>query len=71
MLCIPSSLHSPQINTATTPGSFRLPSSRRAAKSKLSELVEKADAGQEVIITWRGRPVVELLRENFERFPLI
>ena len=32
------------------------------AKSKLSELVEKAEAGQEVIITRRGRPVVKLVR---------
>jgi hypothetical protein len=59
------------MNTATTLGSFPLLSSRRAAKSKLAELVEQADAAQEVIITWRGRPVVELLRGNFERFPLI
>ena len=32
------------------------------AKSKLSELVEKAEAGQEVVITRRGRPVVKLVR---------
>jgi prevent-host-death family protein len=32
------------------------------AKSKLSELVEKAEAGEEVIITRRGRPVVRLVR---------
>lgn len=31
------------------------------AKSKLSELVEKAESGQEVIITRRGRPVVKLV----------
>lgn len=62
MLRIPSSLRSPQINMATTLGSFRLPLSRRAANSKLSELVEKTDAEQEVIITWCGRRVVEPLR---------
>jgi len=32
------------------------------AKSRLSELVEKAEAGQEVVITRRGRPVVKLVR---------
>ena len=36
------------------------------AKSKLSELVEKAEAGQEVIITRRGRPVVKLVRAKPE-----
>ena len=39
------------------------------AKSKLSELVEKAEAGQEVIITRRGRPVVKLIRAKPERAP--
>ena len=37
------------------------------AKSKLSELVEKAEAGQEVIITRRGRPVVKLVRAKPEK----
>lgn len=37
------------------------------AKSKLSELVEKAEAGQEVIITRRGRPVVKLVRARPEK----
>lgn len=32
------------------------------AKSRLSELIEKAEAGQEVTITRRGRPVVKLVR---------
>ena len=32
------------------------------AKSRLSELVEKVEAGQEVVITRRGRPVVKLVR---------
>lgn len=36
------------------------------AKSKLSELVEKAEAGQEVVITRRGRPVVKLVRAKPE-----
>jgi prevent-host-death family protein len=31
------------------------------AKSKLSELVERAEAGQEVTITRRGRPVAKLV----------
>ena len=37
------------------------------AKSKLSELVEKAEAGQEVIITRRGRPVVKLVRAKRQK----
>lgn len=37
------------------------------AKSKLSELVEKAEAGQEVIITRRGRPVVKLVRAKQQK----
>jgi prevent-host-death family protein len=37
------------------------------AKSKLSELVEKAEAGQEVIITRRGRPVAKLVRAKPEK----
>ena len=36
------------------------------AKSKLSELVEKAEAGQEVVITRRGRPVAKLVRAKPE-----
>lgn len=32
------------------------------AKSRLSELVEKAEAGEEVTITRRGRPVAKLVR---------
>ncbi len=39
------------------------------AKSKLSELVEKAEAGQEVVITRRGRPVVKLVRAKAEQAP--
>ncbi|HLC09334.1 MAG: hypothetical protein A3F74_10155 [Betaproteobacteria bacterium RIFCSPLOWO2_12_FULL_62_58] len=31
------------------------------AKSKLSKLVERAEAGQEVTITRRGRPVAKLV----------
>ena len=37
------------------------------AKSRLSELVEKAEAGQEVVITRRGRPVVKLVRAKPEK----
>ncbi len=37
------------------------------AKSRLSELVEKAEAGQEVVITRRGRPVVKLVRAKRQR----
>jgi len=37
------------------------------AKSKLSELVEKVEAGQEVIITRRGRPVVKLVRAKRQK----
>lgn len=37
------------------------------AKSKLSELVEKAEAGQEVIITRRGRPVAKLVRAKRQK----
>jgi prevent-host-death family protein len=37
------------------------------AKSRLSELVEKAEAGQEVIITRRGRPVVKLVRTKRQK----
>lgn len=36
------------------------------AKSRLSELVEKAEAGQEVILTRRGRPVAKLVRARAE-----
>lgn len=36
------------------------------AKSRLSELVEKAEAGQDVVITRRGRPVVKLVRAKPE-----
>jgi len=32
------------------------------AKSRLSELVEKAEAGEEITITRHGRPVVKLVR---------
>jgi prevent-host-death family protein len=31
------------------------------AKSKLSRLVEKAEAGEEVILTRRGRPVAKIV----------
>ena len=31
------------------------------AKSKLSELVERAESGQEVVITRRGKPVAKLV----------
>jgi len=37
------------------------------AKSRLSELVEKAEAGQEVVITRRGKPVVKLVRAKPEK----
>lgn len=37
------------------------------AKSRLSELVEKAESGQEVVITRRGRPVVKLVRAKRRR----
>lgn len=37
------------------------------AKSRLSELVEKAESGQEVVITRRGRPVVKLVRARRKR----
>ena len=37
------------------------------AKSRLSELVEKAEAGQEVVITRRGRPVVKLVRAKRQK----
>jgi len=37
------------------------------AKSRLSELVEKAEAGREVIITRRGRSVVKLVRAKQQR----
>jgi prevent-host-death family protein len=37
------------------------------AKSRLSELVEKAESGQEVVITRRGRPVVKLVRAKRQR----
>jgi len=36
------------------------------AKSRLSELVERAEAGYEVVITRRGRPVVKLVRAKPE-----
>jgi len=36
------------------------------AKSRLSELVEQAEAGREVIITRRGRPVAKLVRAKPE-----
>jgi prevent-host-death family protein len=32
------------------------------ARSRLSELVERVEAGEEVILTRRGRPVVRMLR---------
>jgi prevent-host-death family protein len=31
------------------------------AKSKLSQLVEKAEAGEEIILTRRGRPVAKIV----------
>lgn len=31
------------------------------AKSKLSQLVEKAEAGEEVVLTRRGRPVAKIV----------
>jgi len=37
------------------------------AKSRLSELVEKAEAGQEVTITRHGKPVVKLVRARPEK----
>ncbi len=32
------------------------------AKSRLSELVERVESGQEVVITKRGRPVAKIVR---------
>ena len=37
------------------------------AKSRFSELVKKAEAGQEVIITRHGRPVVKLVYAEPEK----
>ena len=34
------------------------------AKSKLSELVERAESGREVVITRRGKPVAKLGRRK-------
>jgi len=31
------------------------------AKSKLSQLVEKAEAGEEIVLTRRGRPVAKIV----------
>ena len=39
------------------------------AKSRLSELVEKVEAGHEVVITRRGRPTVKLVRAAPEKAP--
>ncbi|MGH8673652.1 MAG: type II toxin-antitoxin system Phd/YefM family antitoxin [Burkholderiales bacterium] len=32
------------------------------AKSRLSQLVEKAEAGEEIILTRRGRPVAKIIQ---------
>lgn len=40
------------------------------AKARLSELTELAAAGQEVVITKRGKPVVRLSRPEVARRPI-
>jgi prevent-host-death family protein len=37
------------------------------AKARLSELTERAAAGESVVITKRGKPIVRILRLNAER----
>ena len=37
------------------------------AKSRLSQLVEKAEAGEEVVLTRRGRPVAKIVTVAPER----
>ncbi len=37
------------------------------AKNKLSELLDRAEAGEEVVITRRGKPVAKLVPVKFER----
>ena len=36
------------------------------ARSRLSELVDRVEAGEEVILTRRGRPIVRLVRAEEE-----
>lgn len=36
------------------------------ARSRLSELVERVEAGEEVILTRRGQPVVKMVRAEAE-----
>lgn len=36
------------------------------AKARLSELVERAEAGERIVITKRGKPVLELTRPKAE-----
>lgn len=40
------------------------------AKAHLSELVERARAGERVVITRRGKPVLELRRPTMPRKPI-
>ena len=40
-----------------------------AAKARLSELVERAEGGEDVCITRRGKPVVRLTRLDRPRKP--
>ena len=37
------------------------------ARSRLSELVERVEAGEEVILTRRGRPVARMIRAGDEK----
>lgn len=37
------------------------------AKARLSELVERAEAGEHIVITKRGKPVLELARPGTEK----
>ena len=40
------------------------------AKTHLSRLVERARAGEEIVITRHGKPVAELVRVRSAHFPL-
>lgn len=40
------------------------------AKARLSELIERAEAGETVSITRRGKPVVRLVAEGKPRKPI-
>lgn len=39
------------------------------AKSRLSQLVEKAEAGEEIVLTRRGRPVARIVNVGPSRRP--